>query len=84
MQQAMDEAAIFYKGLVETFLSHKDKIKSYGPDNDAAIRSYIYGLEQWIYGHLRWYLETNRYFGGTVDEVMRTRRVEVKLVQVSA
>ena len=78
MQEAMDESARFYKELVDTFLTHKDKIRSFGADNDAVIRSYIYGLEQWIYGHVAWYPETNRYFGQNVEEIMRTRRVQLR------
>ena len=77
-QEAMDETAVLYKALTDVIVSHKDKVKSFGPDVDANVRTYIYGLEQWIHGHAAWYMETKRYFGDGVEEMARTRRVQVK------
>ena len=77
-QSAMDEAAEIYKELGNTALSHKGKIKSFGSENDTAIRSYIHGLEQWVCGHAPWYLESRRYYGEKVEEVKKSGKVRLK------
>ena len=74
----MDEAAEIYKELANTMLSLKDEIQSFGPENDRSIRSYIYGMEQWVCGHAPWYLETKRYYGEKNEEVRWSRKIQFK------
>ena len=56
----------------------KSEIKSYGHEVDAAIHSYIYCLEQWIYGNNMWSFDTFRYFGIDNMEVKRSLMVELR------
>ena len=79
-EQALSYIETEFAGFVRTIQSSAAEIKSFGPEVDAAIRSYLHGIEQWVYGNVAWSLETGRYFGSD-DEVKRT--LVVKLVPLN-
>ncbi|EJC98071.1 terpenoid synthase [Fomitiporia mediterranea MF3/22] len=87
IQEAMDRVAIYFKQFGETFficteglLRTHSSSSSIGSEKiDEAVRAYMFGLEQWVYGNLSWSFDTKRYFGGLNEEVKRTG--VVKLLQ---
>ena len=56
----------------------KAEIKSYGPEVDAAVHSYVHGMEQWVYGNIVWSLEAGRYLSGENEEAKRTLVVKLQ------
>lgn len=67
-----------FAGFLRIIDQGKKEIKSYGPKVDAAIRSYIHGCEQWVYGNCVWCFDSQRYFGSAHEEVKRTMVVKLK------
>ncbi|KAL5518434.1 hypothetical protein ACEPAH_116 [Sanghuangporus vaninii] len=76
-QDAIDESGKLYKRCIDTFLTCKATLRSFGPEADEMIRGYVYGLEQWISGHNAWTLETRRYFAEGDDEDKHTGVVKI-------
>ncbi|KAF9644644.1 terpenoid synthase [Thelephora ganbajun] len=74
-QEAFDVAGQFFENDVQEFLRCKDLLPSWGPEVDEAVSRYVTGLECWVGGSLEWSLSGHRYFGDSVEEVRRTRRV---------
>ena len=74
-QEAIDEVGLLYKDCADAFVTSKAAMRSFGPDVDKSVRSYIHGLEQWISGHNFWSLLTRRFFGEETEEVIRTGMV---------
>lgn len=75
LQEAFDVAGQFFQNDVEEFLRRKELLLSWGPEVDEVVSRYVTGLESWVSGSLEWSLSCGRYFGGSVEEVRRTRRV---------
>ena len=75
LQDAFDIAGQFFEGDVVEFLSCKETLPSWGLEVDEAVSRYVSGLECWVGGSLEWSLSGGRYFGDSVEEVRRTRRV---------
>ena len=78
IQTAMDQTGKMYAGFKDTYQSSKEKISTFGPETDEAIRSYTYGLEQWVYGNLVWSFDCQRYFGEGHEEVRQTGIVKLE------
>ena len=75
VQEAMDHVALIYKDFGEILTDSRSRIRSFGPEVDKAVQTYIMGMEQWVIGNLEWSLDTGRFFG---KEVRETRMVELK------
>ena len=75
LQEAFDVVGRFFENDVNEFLRCKELLPSWGPDVDETVSRYVYGLECWVGGSLEWSLSGGRYFGDSVQEVRRTRRV---------
>lgn len=78
LQEAIDFAGEYFENKVNEFLRWKAKMPSWGPEIDDAVSRYTYGLECWVGGYLEWSLSSRRYFGESVEEVRRTRKVALK------
>lgn len=78
LQEAFDFAGGYFENQVKEFLEWKTKIPNWGPKIDDAVSQYVSGLECWVAGNLEWSLSTHRYFGESVEEVRRTRRVALR------
>lgn len=75
LQEAFDAAGQFFETYVQEFLTCKEQLPSWGPEVDEAVSRYVTGLECWVSGGIEWSLSGPRYFGDSVEEVRRTRRV---------
>lgn len=75
LQEAFDVAGKFFENYAEEFLRDKELLPSWGPEVDEAVFRYVTGLECWVRGGIEWSLSGPRYFGSSVGEVRRTRRV---------
>lgn len=75
LQEAFDIAGQFFENDVEAFLRLKELLPRWGPEVDEAVARYVTGLECWVGGSLEWSLSGGRYFGESVEEVRKTRRV---------
>lgn len=75
LQEAFDVAGKFFENYVEEFLSCKELLPSWGPEVDDGVGRYLTGLGCWVSGGIEWSLSGPRYFGDSVEEVKRTRRV---------
>lgn len=75
LQEAFDIAGRFFQEDVQEFLRCKKLLPSWGAELDDAVSRYVTGLETWVGGSLEWSLSGRRYFGDSVEEVRRTRRV---------
>ena len=78
-QEAMDRVSELYKGCADTFPNCKSSIRSFGPQIDEMVRTYIFGLEQWVSGHNFWQISTRRFFGDETEEVKHTGIVKIGL-----
>ena len=78
LQESFDFAGKFFENEVKEFLEWKAKMPSWGPEIDDAVSRYVSGLECWVAGNMEWSLSTHRYFGESVEEVRRTRRVALR------
>ncbi|EJD04468.1 terpenoid synthase, partial [Fomitiporia mediterranea MF3/22] len=77
MQEAVEFVADHFKKHIETVNSCKRNIRSFGPEADNAICSYIHGMEQWLYGYIIWSFDTHRYFRQEYEKVKQTMTVKV-------
>ena len=75
LQEAFDIAGQLFEHDVEEFLRTKRLLPNWGSEVDALVSQYVTGLECWVSGSLEWSLSGSRYFGDSVEEVRRTRRV---------
>ena len=78
LQEAMDIAGDFFGNYVEEFNAWREKLPSWGPEIDAAVSEYIKGMASCVRGYIEWSLTGPRYFGASVEEVRKTRRVLLK------
>ena len=75
LQEAMDIAGEFFANYAQEFDMWKGQLPSWGPEVDAAVSKYIRGMGACVRGYIEWSLAGPRYFGTSVEEVRRTRRV---------
>jgi len=75
LQEAMDIAGDFFANCAEEFNTWKKRLPSWGPEVDAAVSEYIKGMGACVRGYIEWSLTGPRYFGSSVEEVKKTRRV---------
>ena len=75
LQEAFDIAGQFFKNYVEEFVTCKELLPSWGSEVDEAVSRYVTGLECLVSGGIEWSFSGPRYFGDSVKEVRRTRRV---------
>lgn len=75
LQAAMDIAGDFFVNYAEEFNMWEERLPSWGPEVDAAVSGYIKGIAACVRGYIEWSLSGPRYFGSSVDEVKKTRRV---------
>jgi hypothetical protein len=75
LQTASDIIGARYAELMEHYLADRERLPSFGIENDADVRLYVRAMENWPIGNLEWSFETNRYFGPLHDEIRRTRLV---------
>lgn len=78
LQEAFNFAGGYFENQVKEFLEWKANMPSWGPKIDDAVSQYVSGLECWVAGNMEWSLSTHRYFGESVEEVRRTRRVALR------
>ena len=78
LQEAFDFAGEYFENLVREFLEWKAKLPSWGAGVDDAVSRYVLGLECWVGGYMEWSLGSRRYFGESVEEVRRTRKVMLR------
>ena len=73
----MDIAGDFFANLAEEFNMWKERLPtgSWGPEVDVAVSEYVKGMAACVRGYIEWSFSGPRYFGSSVDEVKRTRRV---------
>ena len=76
--EALEYVKKEFAGFLRIMEHSTAEIKSYGPEVDAAIRSYVHGMEQWVYGNIEWSFDTQRYFGSDHEEVKRSLVVKLK------
>ncbi|KAF9783463.1 isoprenoid synthase domain-containing protein, partial [Thelephora terrestris] len=75
LQGAMDISGGFFAKYAEDFNTWKDQLPSWGSETDAAVSEYIKGMAASVRGYIEWSLTGPRYFGASVQEVKKTRRV---------
>ena len=75
----MDIAGGFFANYAEEFNMWKERLPSWGPEVDAAVSKYIKGMGACVRGYIEWSLTGPRYFGSSVEEVKRTRRVALTI-----
>jgi hypothetical protein len=71
----MDISGDFFAKYAEDFNMWKDQLPSWGSATDAAVSEYIKGMAACVRGYIEWSLTGPRYFGTSVEEVKKTRRV---------
>lgn len=79
LQKAVDYIGSEFTSLLAQFLSDKARLPSFGPEGDADLKAYIFGLETWIIGNLRFSLETPRYLGEDRMDIRNTRVMKLIL-----
>lgn len=75
LQEAMDIAGDFFANYTEEFNAWKERLPSWGPEIDTAVSKYVKGMGACVRGYIEWSLTGPRYFGSSVEEVKKTRRV---------
>lgn len=75
MQEAMDIAGEFFTNYAKEFDMWKEQLPGWGSETDAAVSEYIKGMAACVRGYIEWSLTGPRYFGTSVEEVKKTRRV---------
>ena len=75
LQDAMDIAGDFFANYVKEFDVWKGKLPSWGSEVDIAVSEYIKWMGASVRGYIEWSFSGPRYFGSSVEEVKRTRRV---------
>ena len=78
LQEAFNVAGQFFGNDANEFLRYKHLLPSWGQGVDEAVSKYVTGLECWVGGSLEWSLSGRRYFGDSVEEARRTRRVALE------
>ena len=77
LQEAFNVAGQLFQTDLEEFLRYKELLPSWGLEVDRVVSQYVTGLECWASGSLEWSLSGPRYFGDSVEEVRKTRRVSL-------
>jgi len=75
LQEAMDITGELFASRAEEFKMWEGRLPSWGLEIDTAVAEYIKGMGACVRGYIEWCLSTSRYFGSSVEEVKRTRRV---------
>ena len=74
----MEIAGEFFANYAGEFNVWKAQLPSWGPETDTAVSAYVNGMAACVRGYIEWSLTGPRYFGASVEEVRRTRRVLLK------
>ena len=77
LQGAADAVGVHFKSLIDTYLSTKAALPSWGAKVDGEVQQYAMAMENWVIGNLNWSFETQRYFGHARHEIRRTRVVQL-------
>lgn len=75
LQEAMDIAGDFFANYAKEFNTWKERLPSWGSEIDTAVSKYVKGMGACMRGSIEWSLTSPRYFGSSVEEVKKTRRV---------
>lgn len=75
LQEAMDIAGDSFADYAKEFDMWKEQLPSWGPEVDTTVSKYIKAMALCVRGYIEWSLSSRRYFGSSVDEVKKTRRV---------
>ncbi|KAF9818594.1 hypothetical protein IEO21_02699 [Rhodonia placenta] len=78
LQQASDHVGVHFKTLLDSFLSDKAQLPSWGPELDHAVSQFVMAMESWAVGNCEWSFATLRYFGPEREEVKKTRVVRLR------
>lgn len=60
LQDAIDYVDQLLRKRVDDFMDAKKQLRSFGPDLDDKVASYILGIEYWVRGSAHWIFETPR------------------------
>jgi hypothetical protein len=77
LQEASDHVGVVFQSLVDTYMKNKTLVRSFGPEHDAHIQTYIENVGQWAVGNLEWSFKSQRYFGPAHEEIRKTGVVRV-------
>ncbi|KAH7930241.1 terpenoid synthase [Leucogyrophana mollusca] len=82
LQAAFDRVGIVFGQLMNRCLEDRARLPSWGPAIDADVALFIKGIDHWVVGNLEWSFETPRYFGARHADILRTRRITLKPLEV--
>ena len=71
----MDVAGDFFANYAKEFEMWKQRLPSWGPEVDTAVSEYVKWMGASVRGYIEWSFSGPRYFGSSVEEVKRNRRV---------
>ena len=77
LQTAFDRVGDMCIRGIDTFIAKRQQLRSWGPEIDRLVETYLDGLQDWIIGNLHWSFESERYFGKTGKDIKRTRILEL-------
>jgi hypothetical protein len=75
LQAASDEVGVYFKELMDRFMTDRTRLRSWGPSIDADVERYVKAMGHWVIGNLEWSFETQRYFGSDHGNIKTTRVV---------
>lgn len=78
LQGAADYVGVYFKALIDDFVTNKSRLRSWGPKVDREVADYVMAMEKWVVGNLDWSFDTQRYFGVERHEIKRTRVVRLR------
>ncbi len=77
LQTSADLVGEHFKVLINSFLSSKARLPSWGPEWDPVVSQFVMAMESWVIGNLEWSFETQRYFGPYRAKIKETLIVEL-------
>ena len=77
VQEALDHVEVHYVNTLNEFMACRKRIRSYGSEIDGALRDYMIGIEQLVWGTIVWTSGSKRYWedGATLQ---KTQTFELK------
>ena len=78
LQEAADYIGVEFQTILEQMVSDKASMPSFGStETDRQVKAYIFGLEQWITGNLRFCFDSPRYLGQERKEIEKSLVVKL-------
>jgi inorganic triphosphatase YgiF len=77
LQEAANHLGKVFGMLMQEHLTNRSMVRSFGPQTDRQVETYLRDLSDWVVGNLEWSFASQRYFGTESDKIRKGAPVQI-------